>query len=82
MVKLTSMKKVRSIFCLIEFAWGTESYIMTHEWLIYVLEAVPIFLAFMVLGWYHPSRWLPASVAGESKARKWFASHCWRNLSQ
>ncbi|KAI9374202.1 RTA1 like protein-domain-containing protein [Aspergillus egyptiacus] len=64
---------VRSLFRLIEFAWGTESYIMTTEWPVYVLEAVPMFIAFMVLGWYHPSRWLPASIAGESRAKAWLS---------
>ncbi|KAL3461789.1 RTA1 like protein-domain-containing protein [Aspergillus heterothallicus] len=72
---------VRSIFRLIEFAWGTESYIMTNEWPIYVLEAVPMFIAFMVLGWYHPSRWLPASLAGESRGREWLLNHRTRNLA-
>ncbi|KAL2783596.1 RTA1 like protein-domain-containing protein [Aspergillus keveii] len=73
---------VRSIFRLVEFAWGTESYIMTNEWPIYVLEAVPMFIAFMVLGWYHPSRWLPASLAGESKGRAWLQNHRTRNLPE
>ncbi|CEL10485.1 hypothetical protein ASPCAL13604 [Aspergillus calidoustus] len=73
---------VRSIFRLIEFAWGTESYIMTNEWPIYVLEAVPMFIAFMVLGWYHPSRWLPANLAGESKGRAWLYNHRTRNLPE
>ncbi|KAL2833696.1 RTA1 like protein-domain-containing protein [Aspergillus cavernicola] len=73
---------IRSIFRLIEFAWGVDSYIMTNEWPIYVLEAVPMFIAFMVLGWYHPSRWLPASVAGESKAKEWLTRHRRRNLPQ
>ncbi|KAL4904210.1 hypothetical protein BDW74DRAFT_179299 [Aspergillus multicolor] len=62
---------VRSIFRLIEFALGTESYVMTHEWPLYVLEAVPMLLAFMVLGWYHPSKWLSAESSGNSKARTW-----------
>ncbi|KAL5335705.1 RTA-like protein [Aspergillus crustosus] len=73
---------VRSIFRLIEFAWGVESYIMTNEWPIYVLESVPMWLAFLVLGWYHPSRWLPASLAGESKAKEWLTRHRRRNLPQ
>ncbi|KAL4877878.1 RTA1 like protein-domain-containing protein [Aspergillus karnatakaensis] len=73
---------VRSIFRLIEFAWGVESYIMTNEWPIYVLEGVPMWLAFMVLGWYHPSRWLPASLAGESRAKEWLTRHRRRNLPQ
>ncbi|RDW84025.1 RTA1 domain-containing protein [Aspergillus mulundensis] len=66
---------VRSIFRLIEFALGTESYVMTHEWPLYVLEAVPMLIAFMVLGWYHPSRWLSAEASGESKARAWYERH-------
>ncbi|KAL4781741.1 RTA1 like protein-domain-containing protein [Aspergillus varians] len=71
---------VRSIFRLVEFACGTGSYIMTNEWPIYVLESVPMFIAFMVLGWYHPSRWLPASVGEESKAQGWLKRHRRRNL--
>ncbi|KAL6232439.1 hypothetical protein BDW75DRAFT_19661 [Aspergillus navahoensis] len=63
---------IRSIFRLIEFALGTESYVMTHEWPLYVLEAVPMLIAFVVLGWYHPSRWLSAECAGVSKARAWY----------
>ncbi|KAL3433360.1 RTA1 like protein-domain-containing protein [Aspergillus tetrazonus] len=63
---------IRSIFRLIEFALGTESYIMTNEWPLYVLEAVPMLVAFMVLGWYHPSRWLLAKSAGVSKTRAWY----------
>ncbi|BCS25544.1 RTA1 domain-containing protein [Aspergillus puulaauensis] len=73
---------VRSIFRVIEFAWGMDSYLMTHEWPVYVLEAVPMFIAFMVLGWYHPSRWLPSSAAGESKGRQWLKRHRRRNLPQ
>ncbi|KAL3470372.1 RTA1 like protein-domain-containing protein [Aspergillus californicus] len=71
---------IRSIFRLIEFALGTDSYIMTNEWPIYVLEGVPMFIAFMVLGWYHPSRWLSAAIAGESKAGAWLDRHRRRNL--
>ncbi|KAL4987773.1 RTA1 like protein-domain-containing protein [Aspergillus falconensis] len=63
---------IRSIFRLIEFALGTESYVMTHEWPLYVLEAVPMLIAFMVLGWYHPSRWISVEGAGVSKARAWY----------
>ncbi|KAL4738079.1 RTA1 like protein-domain-containing protein [Aspergillus similis] len=63
---------IRSIFRLIEFALGTESYVMTNEWPLYVLEAVPMLVAFMVLGWYHPSRWLLAESAGVSKTRAWY----------
>ncbi|CBF87495.1 RTA1 domain-containing protein, partial [Aspergillus nidulans FGSC A4] len=36
------LSQIRSIFRLIEFALGTESYIMTNEWPLYVLEAVPM----------------------------------------
>ncbi|KAL4994403.1 RTA1 like protein-domain-containing protein [Aspergillus recurvatus] len=63
---------IRSVFRLIEFALGTESYVMTHEWPLYVLEAVPMLIVFMALGWYHPSRWLTVEGAGVSKARAWY----------
>ncbi|RHZ66743.1 RTA1 domain-containing protein [Aspergillus thermomutatus] len=49
---------VRSIYRIFEFAFGIDSYTFTHEWPLYVLEAVPMLVALMVLGWFHPARWL------------------------
>ncbi|CAG8114559.1 unnamed protein product [Penicillium salamii] len=49
---------VRSIYRVIEFALGVDSYIFSHEWPLYVLEAVPMLIAISLLGWYHPARFL------------------------
>ncbi|RLL97347.1 hypothetical protein CFD26_107063 [Aspergillus turcosus] len=52
---------LRSIYRVFEFAFGIDSYMFTHEWPLYVLEAVPMLVALMVLGWFHPARWLVIS---------------------
>lgn len=46
---------------------GIDTYAWNHEWLLYVLEAAPIFIALMVLGWYHPSRWIKLSFGGRER---------------
>jgi hypothetical protein len=53
--------KLRSIYRVFEFAFGIDSYTFTHEWPLYVLEAVPMSVALLVLGWFHPARWLAVS---------------------
>ncbi|EAW16826.1 RTA1 domain-containing protein [Aspergillus fischeri NRRL 181] len=52
---------LRSIYRVFEFAFGIDSYTFTHEWPLYVLEAVPMLVALLVLGWFHPARWLAMS---------------------
>ncbi|KAF7157806.1 hypothetical protein CNMCM6106_003935 [Aspergillus hiratsukae] len=52
---------LRSIYRVFEFAFGIDSYTFTHEWPLYVLEAVPMLVALMVSGWFHPARWLTMS---------------------
>ncbi|KAH1488388.1 hypothetical protein LV164_002213 [Aspergillus fumigatus] len=53
---------LRSIYRVFEFAFGIDSYTFTHEWPLYVLEAVPMLVALLVLGWFHPARWLAMSA--------------------
>ncbi|KAB8246636.1 hypothetical protein BDV35DRAFT_404746 [Aspergillus flavus] len=60
-------KDVRLIYRVVEFCMGMDTYTWTHEWPLYVLEAVPMLIAMMVLGWYHPARWLPAGFGGREK---------------
>lgn len=33
---------------------GIEGYLMGHEWCLYVLESLPMFLALSALAWFHP----------------------------
>ncbi|KAF3385883.1 hypothetical protein DPV78_012447 [Talaromyces pinophilus] len=53
---------VRLIYRLIEFSMGIGTYTWNHEWPLYVLEAVPMLLAMITLGWYHPARYLPEGL--------------------
>jgi len=46
--------QTRSIYRVVEFALGIEGYPFQHEWLFYVFEATPIFLALAILAFYHP----------------------------
>lgn len=39
----------RSIFRLIEYATGNASYLISHEWTLYVFDAVPMFLVLVLL---------------------------------
>jgi hypothetical protein len=41
---------------------GMKTYTWTHEWPLYVLEATPMFIAMVALGWYHPARWIPSGL--------------------
>ncbi|KAF7157604.1 hypothetical protein CNMCM5623_001978 [Aspergillus felis] len=56
-----SLIMLRSIYRVFEFAFGIDSYTFTHEWPLYALEAVPMFVALLVLAWFHPARWLAGS---------------------
>ncbi|KAJ1716057.1 hypothetical protein AFCA_001344 [Aspergillus flavus] len=58
---------VRLIYRVVEFCMGMNTYTWTHEWPLYVLEAVPMLIAMMVLGWYHPARWLPVGFGAREK---------------
>ncbi|PKX89276.1 putative RTA1 domain protein [Aspergillus novofumigatus IBT 16806] len=58
---LHGVRMLRSIYRVFEFVFGIDSYTFTHEWPLYVLEAVPMLVALLVLGWFHPARWLAMS---------------------
>ncbi|GAM42019.1 RTA1 domain protein [Talaromyces pinophilus] len=60
--EITDRQQVRLIYRLIEFSMGIGTYTWNHEWPLYVLEAVPMLLAMITLGWYHPARYLPEGL--------------------
>ncbi|KUL89241.1 hypothetical protein ZTR_03691 [Talaromyces verruculosus] len=60
--EITDRQQVRLIYRLIEFSMGIGTYTWNHEWPLYVLEAVPMLLAMITLGWYHPARCLPEGL--------------------
>lgn len=50
---------LRTIFRLAETAEGVGGYASTHEAFFGALEFAPIVLAILILGWWHPGKWLP-----------------------
>ncbi|KAJ0423196.1 RTA1-domain-containing protein [Aspergillus carlsbadensis] len=65
---------VRSIFRVVEYVMGNDGYPLTHEWTLYIFDAVPMFAAMVVFAVWYPSdlkpfiRALdyPADEAGEA----------------
>jgi hypothetical protein len=47
----------RSVFRVVEYIQGVNGYSMTHEWTLYIFDAVPM-LAVSVLFWY----WYPGHI--------------------
>ncbi|ETN47152.1 uncharacterized protein HMPREF1541_01343 [Cyphellophora europaea CBS 101466] len=52
--------QIRTVFRLVEFAWGIEGYLFSNEWCLYVFESVPMFVALLALAWFHPVKHLQA----------------------
>ncbi|KAH8819843.1 RTA1 like protein-domain-containing protein [Xylogone sp. PMI_703] len=49
---------IRSIYRLMEFAWGIHGYLFTHEWMFFVLEALPMLPAISVFCIWHPAKYM------------------------
>jgi hypothetical protein len=41
-----------------EFGLGVDAYPLQHEWTLYVFDAMPVWIALVVLAYFHPVRWL------------------------
>ncbi|CAI7637645.1 unnamed protein product [Penicillium discolor] len=50
---------VRSIYRLVEFTEGTKGYLSTHEWPLYVFDALCIYPCVALFVYWHPARYLP-----------------------
>ncbi|EXJ67445.1 uncharacterized protein A1O5_09458 [Cladophialophora psammophila CBS 110553] len=57
--------QVRSVYRVVEFGMGIDGYPFTHEWCLYVLEAVPMFIALTALAWYHPVKYMQQKPRAE-----------------
>lgn len=47
---------IRSLFRVIEYVTGTDGYLMTHEWPLYVFDTILMFGVLVLFYFYHPSR--------------------------
>lgn len=52
---------LRTIFRLAETADGIGGYASSHEAFFGALEFAPIVVAILILGWWHPGKWIPRS---------------------
>lgn len=50
---------LRTIFRMAETAEGVGGYASSHEVFFGVLEFAPIVVAILLLGWWHPGKWVP-----------------------
>jgi hypothetical protein len=53
---------LRCIFRLIEYGMGNASYLISHEWTLYVFDAVPMFLVLVLLLVLQPSKYVPQTM--------------------
>ncbi|KAJ5666397.1 RTA1 like protein-domain-containing protein [Penicillium maclennaniae] len=56
---VTVLILVRSIYRLVEFTEGKTGYINTHEWTMYVFDALAIYPCVALFIYWHPGRFLP-----------------------
>ncbi|KAJ5753446.1 ZIP metal ion transporter [Penicillium nucicola] len=50
---------VRSVYRLVEFTEGNTGYLNTHEWPLYVFDALVIYPCVALFVYWHPARYLP-----------------------
>lgn len=50
---------VRSMFRIFEFVLGTDGYLMTHEWPLYVFDSVIMFAVVVLFCWFYPDQLQP-----------------------
>ncbi|KAJ6120884.1 hypothetical protein N7523_005164 [Penicillium sp. IBT 18751x] len=58
---------IRSIFRLIEYKYGFDGYLMTHEVFGYIFDALLMFVAMVVMNVYHPAVILGNGKGGNSR---------------
>jgi hypothetical protein len=50
---------VRSVFRIVEYAFGAHGYPLTHEWTLYCFDGVPMILVAVIFLFYYPSHLVP-----------------------
>ncbi|KAH8660380.1 RTA1 like protein-domain-containing protein [Xylariales sp. PMI_506] len=47
---------IRNVYRIIEFLLGSDGYPMTHEWILYVFDPIPMFVVMVIFFLWYPSR--------------------------
>ncbi|KAI9727800.1 MAG: hypothetical protein M1834_007947 [Cirrosporium novae-zelandiae] len=53
---------VRSIFRVVEYRQGQDGYPLTHEWTLYIFDALLMFIVMVIFYFWYPSRIIPAPL--------------------
>lgn len=56
---VSSLVLIRCTFRLIEYSMGNASYLIAHEWTLYVFDAIPMFLVLSLLLILQPTKYVP-----------------------
>lgn len=56
---VSSLILFRCIFRLIEYAMGNASYLISHEWTLYVFDTVPMVLVMVLMLVLNPAKYVP-----------------------
>ncbi|TQV95074.1 RTA1 domain-containing protein [Cordyceps javanica] len=57
---------VRSVFRVVEYIMGKDGYLLTHEWTLYVFDALFMVLTMAVFVWWYPGKLTAPAPAWES----------------
>lgn len=60
---------LRCIFRLIEYAMGNASYLISHEWTLYVFDTVPMVLVLILMLVLQPTKYVPENNSKLSRSR-------------
>jgi hypothetical protein len=63
---------VRSVVRVIEYAQGTDGYILSHEVFLYVFDAALMFIAVAIFVLWHPSPMLGLDNRGKKSDSEWY----------
>jgi hypothetical protein len=65
---VSSLILFRSIFRLIEYAMGNASYLISHEWTLYVFDTVPMVLVLVLMLVLQPVKYVERSKLNEGES--------------
>lgn len=63
--EVSGLIMIRSNFRVIEYALGNDGYPLTHEWTLYIFDALLMFIVMMIYYVWYPSWIQPAPLESE-----------------
>lgn len=67
---VSSLILARCIFRLVEYSMGNASYLIAHEWTLYVFDAVPMFMVLVLLLILQPTKYIPSKSSSATDSNE------------